>query len=326
MKTALVTGGAGYIGSHACKALSQAGITPVAYDDLSRGHAWAVKWGPFERGHVGDVTRLRAVLARHRPDAVLHFAGLAYVHESVLDPLPYFDTNVQGTAALLTAMRAENVRRIVFSSSCATYGLPERLPIAEDAPQQPVSPYGWSKLAAEQVIKASARAYGLEYVVLRYFNAAGADPDGEIGEAHDPETHLIPNTVNAALMEGAELVVYGTDYDTPDGTCIRDFVHVTDLADAHVLALKALERGEVNLSFNVGTGEGFSILDVIRSVERVTGRAVKYRTQPRREGDPPRLVADSTRLKQTLRWQPRHSDLDNIASSASRWAATRLVR
>jgi UDP-arabinose 4-epimerase len=321
MKTVLVTGGAGYVGSHACKALAQAGMTPVTYDNLSRGHAWAVKWGPLERGDISDVERLREVLKRHRPDAVLHFAGLAYVHESVLDPLAYFDTNVQGTAALLKAMRAEQVRRIVFSSSCTTYGVPERLPLTEDAPQRPVSPYGWSKLAAEQLIKASARAYGFEYALLRYFNAAGADAEGEIGEVHDPETHLIPNAVNAALPGGKELVVFGADYDTPDGTCIRDYVHVTDLADAHVRSLRAFDDGQAALALNVGSGEGSSIMQVIAAVERAAGRPVRYAVHARREGDPPRLVADNRRIGELLGWRPLRSRLDNIAATAWRWAA-----
>lgn len=234
----LVTGGAGYIGSHTCKALAQAGFTPVSYDNLVYGHRWAVRWGPLEEGDIGDRARLDAVLERYRPAAVMHFAAYAYVGESVLDPGKYYRNNVAGTLTLLEAMRDHGVGHVVFSSTCATYGEPERVPIDEDHPQRPINPYGASKQMIERMLGDFAAAHGLGWIALRYFNAAGADPNSEIGEQHDPETHLIPLALDVAASARPSITIYGDDYETPDGTCIRDYIHVSDLADAHVLALR----------------------------------------------------------------------------------------
>ena len=319
MATVLVTGGAGYVGSHACKALAAAGHTPVTYDSLVRGHEWAVKWGPLERGDILDRARLDEVFASHRPDAVMHFAAFAYVGESVADPARYYRNNVVGTLTLLEAMRAAGVDSMVFSSSCATYGAPAVLPITEDTPQQPINPYGASKLMAERMLADHAAAYGLKSVALRYFNAAGADPDGEIGEAHDPETHLIPLVLEAAAGRRPHVTVHGDDYDTPDGTCIRDYVHVSDLADAHVLALEALGRQEGFRPHDLATGTGLSVAEAIVAAERVTGRRIPVRTGPRRPGDPPALFADGARARAELGWTPRRSGADEIIATAWRW-------
>ncbi|HXQ16143.1 MAG TPA: UDP-glucose 4-epimerase GalE [Caulobacteraceae bacterium] len=316
--TVLVTGGAGYIGSHACKALAAAGLTPVVYDNLSRGFEWAVKWGPFERGDLLDQARLEVVIRRHQPIAVMHFAAFAYVGESVAYPATYYRNNVVGSLALLEAMRAGGVDRIVFSSSCTTYGVRGAEPIGEDTPQAPVNPYGVTKLLVEQALRDYAVAYGLRAVAMRYFNAAGADPDGEIGEAHDPETHLIPLVLEAAAT-AAPLTVFGDDYPTPDGTCIRDYVHVTDLADAHVAALQSLDHASGFRAFNLGTGRGLSNLEIIAAARRVTGREIPIRIGPRRAGDPPVLTADASRAGRELGWTPRLSSLDDIIDTAWRW-------
>lgn len=246
-QSVIVIGGAGYVGSHACKALARAGYLPVVYDNLCYGHEWAVKWGPLEQGDILDRRRLEEVLVRYQPGAVMHFAAFAYVGESVTDPGRYYRNNVTGTLNLLETMRDLHISRIVFSSTCATYGLPERLPISEDAAQRPINPYGASKLMVERMLADFENAHGLAWAALRYFNAAGADPDREIGEAHDPETHLIPLVLDAASGRRPQVTVFGTDYDTPDGTCIRDYIHVMDLADAHVLALQAIESGTLSL-------------------------------------------------------------------------------
>ena len=303
-RSVLVTGGAGYIGSHACKALARAGYLPIVYDNLSYGHEWAVKWGPFERGDILDRTRLDEVLARYRPDAVMHFAAFAYVGESVTDPGKYYRNNVVGSLTLLEAMRDLGITKIVFSSSCATYGLPDRLPISEDAPQRPINPYGASKLMVERMLADFGSAHGLVSTALRYFNAAGADPDGEIGEEHDPETHLIPLVLDAASGRRPHITIFGTDYDTPDGTCIRDYIHVADLAKAHVLALQAIEAGTSAHAYNLGNGRGFSVREVINSVERVTGLSVPAMLGERRAGDPAVLVSDASRARKMLSWQP----------------------
>jgi UDP-arabinose 4-epimerase len=315
----LVTGGAGYVGSHTCKALARAGYSAVCYDNLVHGHEWAVKWGPLERGDILDRERLIAVLRYYQPVAVLHFAALAYVGESVVRPADYYRNNVVGSFELLEAMRSTGVTRLVLSSSCATYGVPHELPLSENAPQAPINPYGRSKLMVEQALADYAAAYGLSSVALRYFNAAGADPEGETGEDHDPETHLIP-LVLAATDPGRPVTVFGDDYDTPDGTCIRDYVHVSDLADAHVLALEALDRrGSGAAAYNLGSEAGASVREVIAVARQVTGRPIAVRMGARRPGDPPRLLADAGKAKRELGWAPRHSDLGTIVSTAWEW-------
>jgi UDP-arabinose 4-epimerase len=321
----LVTGGAGYIGSHACKALATAGFRPIVYDNLEYGHAEAVRWGPLVEGDLADAGRLRAVMSTERVRAVMHFAAYAYVGESMEKPADYFRNNVVNTLSLLDAMRDVGADTIVFSSTCATYGNPDSLPIAEEHPQVPVSPYGESKLMAERLIAWHGQAYDFSYANLRYFNAAGADPEGEIGEDHQPETHLIPLAIQAALGIGPALRLFGTDWPTPDGSCMRDFIHVTDLAEAHVLALRHLlnEGGGINL--NLGTGTGHSVIDVIRAVERFTGRPVPVVHAPRRPGDPPLLVADSAKASSLLGWTPTRSDLDTIVETALAWHSRSVV-
>src|SRR5829696_2696170 len=315
----LVTGGAGFIGSHTAKALAHAGWEPVVLDDLRMGHRGAVRWGPFVYGNVGNRDLLRQVIREHRIDGVIHFAACAYVGESVSEPRRYFQNNVTNTLALLDAMMDVGVERIVFSSTCATYGLPNSLPITEDHPQRPVNPYGESKLFIERVLQAYGHAYGLHWINLRYFNAAGADPDGELGEDHDPETHLIPLVIAAALGQRPCIDVFGTDYPTPDGTAIRDFVHVTDLADAHVRALRHLRDGDDSIALNLGTGAGHSVREVIATVEHVGRRSVPVREVARRPGDPPALVADARRAQTVLGWHPRYAGLDVIIRTAWDW-------
>jgi UDP-arabinose 4-epimerase len=321
--TVLVTGGAGYVGSHAAKALAAAGYRPVSVDNLSRGSAAAVRWGPLEQGDILDRGFLDAVIARHRPTAVLHFAALAYVGESVTDPGRYYRTNVVGSLTLLEAMRDHGIGRIVFSSTCATYGLPVRLPLAEDHPQAPINPYGATKLAVERMLGDFGGAHGLGSVALRYFNAAGADPEGAIGENHEPETHLIPLAIGAALGVRPSLKIFGTDYPTADGTCIRDYIHVSDLAAAHVAALRHLEAGGTSTACNLGTGAGLSVREIVAEVARVAGRPVPTETAPRRPGDPPELVADPARARALLGWTPRYSDITTVISTAYAWAARR---
>lgn len=315
----LVTGGAGYIGSHACKALARAGFTPIAYDNLVYGHEWAVRWGPLEKGDILDGARLSEVILRHAPVAVIHFAAFAYVGESVSDPAKYYRNNLTGTLELLAAMRAHGVDRIVFSSSCATYGIPDQVPVREDTPQSPINPYGASKLMVERVLADYGRAYGLKSASLRYFNAAGADEDCETGEDHDPETHLIPLVLDAARGRRPHVTVFGDDYPTPDGTCIRDFVHVSDLADAHVLAMRALAAGLPRAAYNLGTGTGHSVAAIIAAARKVTGRDFAVVKGPRRPGDPPVLVADARNAKRDLGWSPRLTAIDDIVATAWRW-------
>jgi UDP-glucose-4-epimerase GalE len=315
----LVTGGAGYIGSHTAKALSAAGFCPIVLDDLSRGHASAVKWGPFISADIADSLQVRRIIEKHDVKAVLHFAASAYVSESMTAPRKYFLNNVRNTLGFLEGVADSGVNQIVFSSTCATYGIPEGVSIAEEHPQRPVNPYGDSKLFVERVLHWYAQAYGLRFVTLRYFNAAGADPQGEIGEQHDPETHLIPRVIQAALGRLPEIEIFGNDYDTPDGTAVRDYVHVSDLADAHVLALQHLLRGGPNCALNLGTGRGHSVREVIDAVEKVSGRKVQTRILPRRQGDPPVLVARSSRAREILNWSPRRSSLETIVRTALRW-------
>jgi len=314
--TVLVTGGAGYIGSHACKALGAAGFLPVAFDNLHRGHRELVRWGPLEVGDLNEPGRVAAVIEKHDPVAVMHFAALAYVGESVAEPERYYLNNVAGSAALLQAMRAMAQPLIVFSSTCAIYGEPEAVPIAEDHPQRPLSPYGHTKRMVEQMLADMESAHGFRFVALRYFNAAGADPDGETGELHDPETHLVPLALQTAAGRLEKLKVFGDDYPTPDGTCIRDYIHVSDLADAHVAALRHLLGGGGSLGLNLANGNGFSVREVVECVERVTGRAVPVEVAGRRAGDPPSLVGDASRARRMLGWKPRLTSLDDIVRSA----------
>jgi UDP-arabinose 4-epimerase len=319
IKTVLVTGGAGFIGSHTCKALAANGFLPVAFDDLSRGHADFVRWGPLVKGNILDLAALDAAFEHYRPGAVIHFAALAYVGESMSRPLPYYHVNVAGLINVLEAMLRYDTRTIVFSSSCATYGVPDRLPILEDAPQHPINPYGRSKLACEQMLADARSAEGLRVAVLRYFNAAGADPEGELVERHNPETHLIPLTIDAATGHGPPLQILGTDYPTADGTCERDFVHVTDLAAAHVQALRHLDASRPSLIINLGTGKATSIQNVIKAVERVTRLSVPIIHAARRLGDPPVLVADTSLAHNVIGFEPRLSDIDTIVETA--WQA-----
>jgi UDP-glucose-4-epimerase GalE len=317
-----VTGGGGYIGSHVAKALALAGRRVVVYDDLSAGHREAVRWGDLVVGDVHDLPRLRDTIRRHEVSAVMHFAAWLAVGESVKDPIGYYYNNVAGALRVLEAMVAESVSRFVFSSSAAVYGEPEEAPVTEDSRLRPINPYGETKLTVERALPYIEHAHGLQAVCLRYFNAAGADPDGELGEEHDPETHLIPRAV-AAAWGGEPLRVFGTDYPTPDGTCLRDYVHVSDLADAHVLALNALERERRSAVYNVGIGRPFSVREVISAVERVSGRAVPHVTVPRRDGDPAVLFASSDRIRTGLLWRPRFTDLAGIVETAWQWRRSR---
>jgi UDP-glucose-4-epimerase GalE len=320
-RTVLVTGGAGYIGSHAVKALDRAGYRVVVYDNLAAGHRGAVRYGELVEGDIGDVAALRTALRRHEVVGVMHFAAFLDVGESVRQPALYYRNNVVGALSVLEAMAAESVRHFVFSSSCATYGEPIETPIVETHPQQPVNSYGETKLAIERALPHYARAYGLQFVVLRYFNAAGADPDGELGEDHSPEIHIVPRAIDAATG-GAGLQVFGDDYPTPDGTCLRDYVHVADLADAHVRALEAgVETGKSG-AYNLGTGHPHSVRDVIEAVERVTGRKVPWAVAPRRPGDPAVLYAAAHKAQNELHWTPRFADLDSIVGTAWNWHRT----
>jgi UDP-arabinose 4-epimerase len=313
----LVVGGAGYIGSHVCKELHRNGYTPICYDNLIHGHRWAVKWGPFEFGDINDSQRLNEVLDTYQPQGVVHLAAFAYVGESVVKPAKYYLNNVAGSLSLLEALRNGGITSIVFSSTCAVYGIPLKIPITEQTPRDPVNPYGASKLMIERIMHDYHRAYGLNSVSLRYFNAAGADPEAEIGEVHDPETHLIPLVLDTALGRKDTLTVFGDDYPTKDGTCIRDYIHVADLARAHVLALKHIERnGSTCLSINLGTGMGYSIKEVIGIAEKVTMEKISHTFEARREGDPPALIANPEEAFRTLRWKAEYPDLLQIIEHA----------
>jgi len=316
----LVSGGAGYIGSHAMKDLRRVGHEPIALDDLRLGHRAALLGAPLVQAAVQDRAAVEAALRSHRVDAVLHFAAYCYVGESVAQPGKYYANNVVGTLSLAEACIAAGVPVFVLSSSCATYGEPERTPIDEETPQRPVNPYGRSKLMAEQLlVDLSSANPGFRPVFLRYFNAAGCDPEGELGEDHSPETHLIPNAIGAALGRGKRLEVFGDDYPTPDGTCVRDYIHVVDLASAHILALEYASRGGPLRAFNLGNGRGFSVDQVVESVRRVSGADFEVAVKPRRPGDPPVLVAAAERARHELGWQPRFTDLDAIVRSAFEW-------
>jgi UDP-glucose-4-epimerase GalE len=313
-----VTGGAGYIGSHAAKALSRAGYQVVVFDNFVAGHRHAVKYGELVEGDVADVGAVRAALARYRVWAVVHFAAFLDVGESVREPIRYYRNNVGGALSVLEAMAAEAVHRFVFSSTCATYGEPTETPIPETHPQHPINSYGETKLAVERALPHFERAYGIRSVALRYFNAAGADPDGEIGEDHAPEIHLIPRAIHAATG-GPALQVFGDDYPTPDGTCLRDYIHVTDLADAHVRALEVTDEARRSRAYNLGTGRPHSVRDVIQTVEAVLGLEVPWALASRRPGDPAVLYAAAGNARTDLGWTPEFSDLDSIVRTAWQW-------
>jgi UDP-glucose 4-epimerase len=314
----LVTGGAGYIGSHAARMFLERGHDVWAFDDLSRGHTQAAPAGRLIVGNLSDAAAVDAALAGKDIDAVVHFAALTYVGESAQEPRRYYENNVAGTLSLLGGVVRHGVRRVVFSSTAATYGIPTQVPIREDDPTAPINPYGRTKLAIEWALGDYAAAYGFGFAALRYFNAAGASPSGTIGEDHDPETHLIPLVLQAAMGRRPAIEVFGTDYPTPDGTCIRDYVHVDDLADAHLLALEAIEPGR-GRAYNLGTGRGYSVAEVIQACERVTGKKVPVKYGPRRPGDPPALVASPERAMGELGWRPRYRELDAVVETAYRW-------
>jgi UDP-arabinose 4-epimerase len=319
MSRVLVTGGAGYIGSHTVKKLAAAGHEVVTFDNLSRGFRDAVKWGRFVEGALADTDLLRATIAEFQPDAVVHFAAFAYVGESVENPSLYYENNIGGTLSLLKAMRDCGCGAIVVSSTCATYGQPDTMPIVETTPQRPINPYGYSKLVMEQMCRDFERAHGIRSVALRYFNAAGCDPDGEIGERHDPEPHLIPRALMAAAGEIDALDIFGNDYDTPDGTCIRDYIHVNDLADGHLRAVDYLLADGGSEAFNLGTGKGSSVTEILAAVEAASGLPVPHRFASRRAGDPAVLVADPLKANTVLGWKATSSDLAAIASTAWAW-------
>ena len=314
----LVTGGAGYVGSHAARLLDRNGHAVWVYDDLSRGHRTAALPSRLIEGRLHDRSRLASALREHRIDAVMHFAAFALVGESVENPALYYDNNIQGSLSLLDAMREADVRRIVFSSTAATYGVPERVPIREDEPQRPITPYGFTKLAVERALADYAPAYGIGYAALRYFNAAGASPEGDLGEHHEPESHLIPLALQVALGQREGITIFGDDYPTPDGTCVRDYVHVEDLAAAHLAALTRIEQGQ-GMQLNLGAGRGHSVRDVIDACRRVTGHPIPTEIGSRRPGDPPELVADISLARAQLQWQPRYGDIASIVATAWKW-------
>lgn len=315
----LIVGGAGYIGSHINKELTKKGFETVVFDSLVKGHQEAIKWGEFFQGDLANIEDLRQVFSKYKIDAVLHFAAFIEVGESVKDPQKYYQNNVKNTLNLFQVMLENDVKKIIFSSTAATFGNPQYTPIDELHPQIPINPYGQAKLMVEKILADYDFAYGLKYVALRYFNACGADLDNEIGENHTPESHLIPLILDAAIGKREDIKIFGTDYPTPDGTCVRDYVHVTDLAQAHILALQYLLDGNDSNSFNLGNGKGFSVKEVIDATKKVTGVDFKVTEVERRAGDPPELVADSTKAKQVLKWQPQYADLETIVKSAWAW-------
>ena len=315
----LVTGGAGYIGAQVCKALAKAGFLPIAYDNLSTGHAYAVKWGPFVHADLSDLEKLDETFEKFKPKAVLHFAASALVVESVADPGKYYRNNFLSSLNLLECMKNHAVPYLVFSSTCATYGQPQFVPLTESHVQQPINPYGKSKWMVEQMIGDFENAYQIKSAILRYFNVAGADLDTEIGENHTPETHLIPSIIQAALGLKKEIVVYGTDFPSRDGSAVRDYIHVVDLADAHVLALQSLLAQNKSFCVNLGTGTGHSVLEIIQSVQTFCGKTFEVRLETRRAGEPSNLTADNTKAKELLGWTPRLSDLSNLIESAWKW-------
>jgi len=314
----LVTGGAGYVGSHAAAILRAAGHNAWVIDNLSRGHKPAVPLDRFIEGDLADRPLLKRLLREQKIDAVMHFAAHSQVGESVVNPAIYYENNIANSISLLEAMRDCRVWRIVFSSSAAVYGQPESIPIVEDVPKQPINPYGFSKLAVEHALDDYARAYGIGFAALRYFNAAGAAADGRLGEDHTPETHLIPLVLQVALGQRESIKIFGSDYPTPDGTCVRDYIHVDDLGRAHLAALERLEQGK-GLKLNLGVGRGFSVREVVEACRRVTGHPIPAEAAPRREGDPPELVADPTRARELLGWRPQFADVEAIVETAWKW-------
>ena len=318
-KTVLVTGGAGYVGSHCCKAFARAGWNVVTLDNLSRGWRDAVRWGPLIECDIRDLVEVRGAFEKFKPDLVAHFAAFAYVGESVDDPAIYYGNNTEGTLALLNSMRAAGCRRLLFSSTCASYGVPRSFPVDETHPQAPINPYGWSKMIIERMLEDFGKAYGIGSVSLRYFNAAGCDPEGEIGERHEPEPHAIPLAIEAARRTDRPFTILGTDFPTPDGSAIRDYIHVNDLARAHLLAGEMLlQRGGTHV-FNLGTGVGTSVLELIETVKRVAKREPAVRHGPRRSGDPAKLVASFAKAERELGWRPQHSQIEFIIETALNW-------
>lgn len=320
MENIIVTGGAGYIGSHACKMLKKAGYRPITYDNLSVGHKKAVKWGPLVEKDLKDKKALDETFEKYKPLAVMHFAAYALVGESITNPLMYYENNVYSTICLLEAMEKHNVGNIIFSSTCATYGTPKSLPITENTPQIPINPYGQSKLLVEKILEDLAKVNrNFNFAALRYFNAAGADFDGEIGENHKNETHLIPLILKAARKENGSITVFGTDYNTPDGSAIRDYIHVVDLIDAHIKALEYIVKNKTSLKLNLGSGAGYSVLEIIENVKNIIRIDFDLSYGKKREGDPPVLFADISKAKKELGWSPIFSDLKSIISSAWQW-------
>ncbi len=321
-RSILVTGGAGYIGSHAVKALEARGLKVIILDNLVYGHRDLVEANfkaELIQGEIGDRELLAKVFSTHKIDAVMHFAAYAYVGESVTDPAKYYQNNLVGTITLLDVMREHDIKNLVFSSTCATYGMPQYIPIDEKHPQHPINPYGFSKLAMERILQDYDQAYGLKSIIFRYFNAAGADPDGTLGEDHNPETHLIPLVLQTAGGQRDSVSIFGTDYDTPDGTCVRDYIHVTDLAEAHVLGLEHLIQKQVSEIFNLGNGNGFSVKEVVDTVKQVTGKEVAVVECPRRPGDPSTLIGGAAKAREVLHWQPQYPQLESIIQHAWNW-------
>ena len=319
MENILIVGGAGYIGSHMCKYLANNGYNPIVFDNLVYGHRQAVRFGPFIEGSIGDSKLIRHLLSEYRIAAVMHFAAFCYVGESVTEPAKYYRNNVVNTFNLLEAMVEKNVNNFIFSSSCATYGEPAEIPITEQHPQNPINPYGRTKFMVEQILDDFKDAYGLESVCLRYFNAAGADPDGELGEDHEPETHLIPLVLQTAIGQTAAINIFGDDYPTRDGTCIRDYIHINDLAQAHFLALEKLLNGQPGGKYNLGNGNGYSVKEVIKVARNITGKPIPSKIVERRPGDPAILIGSSEKAVRELGWKPQFSNLDTIIETAWRW-------
>ena len=323
MTNVLVVGGAGYIGAHTCLDLSEKGFRPIVFDNLSNGHAEFAKWGPLEIGDIRDRNKLDEVLRKYKPEAIIHFAAAIEVGDSIRDPLGYYDNNVAGTITLLRAAQSAGIDKIVFSSTCATYGVPSSIPINESHAQSPINPYGRSKLVVEQILKDLDLFQSYRSFILRYFNAAGADPEGRIGEWHSPETHAIPIAIETALGRRRHFQILGTDYDTRDGSCVRDFVHVLDLADAHTRAVEHLLNNGKSHALNLGTGHGTTVKELLEVVQQVVGRSFKIEYGPRRKGDSPALVSDNALARRTIGWSPRH-DLQSIISTAWNWHANCL--